>query len=118
MERADAKKPNMGLTALGNVRPTTKDVTVAKSYCTGDELRRMELVAESFLLYAESMGQQQKQVSMARLLERFTALVAFFEYPVFQGYGPGRPTKATADAHAKKQLAMFKQNGDPALPPR
>lgn len=118
VERADAKKPNMGLTALGNMRPTAADVTVAKNYCSAGELRKMELIAESFLLYAESMAAQEKQVSMARLLERFVALVSFYEYPVFEGYGPGRPTRKQADSYARKQYELFKRNGPTALPTR
>lgn len=115
VERADASKPNMGITALGNMKPTAKDVTVAKNYCSADELRKMEIIGESFLLYAESLAAQQKQVSMARLLSKFQEMVGFYEYPVFRGYGPGRPTRDQANRHAKAQYEMFKRNGQPAI---
>lgn len=111
VERADATKPNMGLTALGNLAPKAADVTIAKNYCSPQELRKMELIAESFLLYAEAMAEQEKQVSMARLLDRFTALVGFYEYPVFEGYSRERPTRAKADKFAKEQYQMFKKSG-------
>ncbi|SDB13956.1 Uncharacterized conserved protein [Agrobacterium fabrum] len=105
--RADASKPNMGLVGLGNQKPTAKDVTVAKNYCTPEELRKMELIGESWLLYAEGMAMQGKQVSMQRLLDKLTDLVEMHEFPVFPGY-KGIPQKATADAHAKAQYELFK----------
>ncbi len=107
LNRADASKPNMGLVGLGNQKPTAKDVTVAKNYCTPEELRKMELIGESWLLYAEGMAMQGKQVSMQRLLDKLTDLVEMHEFPVFPGY-KGIPQKATADAHAKAQYELFK----------
>lgn len=115
MSRADASKPNMGLTALGNMRPTAADVTIAKNYCSADELRKMEIIGESFLLYAESLAAQQKQVSMARLLKKFQEMVSFYEYPTFPGYQRGRPSRDQANKHAKAQLEMFRKNGAPAI---
>jgi len=118
-ERADASHPNMGMTALGNRRPVAADVTVAKNYCTARELRTMEIVAESFLLYAESIADQGKQVSMTRLADKLASMVKFYEYPAFPGYaGMKRPTKAQADKFAKTQYRMFKQDGSSALPPQ
>ncbi|MER9131409.1 virulence RhuM family protein [Mesorhizobium sp. M0768] len=73
---------NMGLTALGNRKPTAADVTIAKNYCSPDELRKMELIGEAWLLYAEGMAIQGKQVSMLRLLEKLKELVAQYEFPV------------------------------------
>lgn len=110
LNRADASKPNMGLVGLGNQKPTSKDVTVAKNYCTPEELRKMELIGESWLLYAEGMAMQGKQVSMQRLLDKLTNLVEMHEFPVFPGY-KGIPQKATADAHAKAQFELFKASG-------
>lgn len=107
LSRADASRPNMGLVGLGNQKPTAKDVTVAKNYCTPEELRKMELIGESWLLYAEGMAMQGKQVLMQRLLDKLTDLVEMHEFPVFPGY-KGIPQKATADAHAKAQFEMFK----------
>lgn len=111
MSRADANKPNMGLTALGNRTPTAADVTVAKNYCSPDELRKMELIGEAWLLYAEGMAIQGKQVSMQRLLEKLKELVAQYEFPVFPGYAGGGPRRPDADKFAKAQLELFKKQG-------
>lgn len=116
VKRADAARPNMGLTALGNLRPRADDVTVAKNYLSAQELNTMQLVGEGFLNYAEAIVDQQREVTMAELLGQFLALVDFYQYPVFPGYGPGRPTAKVAQQHAKAQLKLFNRRGDPAAP--
>lgn len=112
MSRADATKPNMGMTTVGNKMPTAADVTVAKNYCTEAELRKMELIGEAWLLYAEGMAMQNKQVSQQRLLDKLTDLVATHEFPVFPGYKRGGPNRDAANDHAKTQLQLFKKTGN------
>lgn len=109
LSRADASKPNMGAIALGNRMPTASDVTVAKNFCSSDEIRKMELIGEAWLLYAEGMAMQGKQISMQRLLDKLKELVAQYEFPVFPGYGGG-PNRDTANKFAKAQLELFKKN--------
>ena len=106
----------MGLTALGNRTPLAADVTIAKNYCSPEELRKMELIGEAWLLYAEGMALQGKQVSMQRLLVKLRELVIQYEFPVFPGYTGGGPRKDTVHQYAKQQLSLFKLNGR-NLPP-
>ena len=115
--RCDAEKPNMGLVALGNQRPTKKDTTVAKNFLPPEELRRMRLIGEAFLLYVEGLAEREKQVSMARLLTKFREVVKFYDYPVFPGYTYPRPTAAEAKQHANRQYELFNRRGGSALPP-
>ncbi|PZU22468.1 MAG: hypothetical protein DI589_11285 [Shinella sp.] len=116
VSRADASRPNMGMLGLGNRTPVAADVTVAKNYCSDVELRKMELIGESWLLYAEGMAMQGKQVSMERLLNKLSELVETHEFPVFPGYQNG-VRKAVADAHAKTQYELFKANGRKPIAP-
>lgn len=110
VSKCDASKPNMGLVALGNQRPTKTAAKIAKNYCTPEELRRMELIGEAFLLYVEGLAEREKQVSMSRLLEKFKAMVEFYDYPVFPGYVYKRPTGAQAKDYAGKQFDLFQQS--------
>ena len=104
-----------GWWASATEAPAAADVTVAKNYCTATELRKMELIGESWLLYAEAMAMQGKQVSMQRLLDKLSELVGTHEFPVFPGYA-NRINKATADSHAKTQYELFKLDGKKQLP--
>lgn len=110
VERSDASKPNMGLVALGNRKATKADALIAKNYCPPEELRRMQLIGEAFLLYVEGLAEREKQVSMMRLLEKFKGMVAFYDYPVFPGYVYKRPTADQAKKHASVQYELFKQS--------
>ncbi len=80
VERADATKPNMGLTTwkgspLGPIRRA--DVGVAKNYLAEDELRTLNLLVDQYLSFAELQAQRRKPMSMAdwaRKLDGFLKL--------------------------------------------
>ena len=66
--RADAGKPNMGLTAWKNspkgpVRKT--DVTIAKNYLTHEELDALNRIVSRYLDYAEDQARRRKTMHMA-----------------------------------------------------
>jgi hypothetical protein len=67
-ERADATKPNMGLTTWKNAPagPIRKaDVEVAKNYLNEEELRALNLLVDQYLSFAEFQAQQRKTMTMA-----------------------------------------------------
>ena len=109
LERADSMKPNMGMVALGNRSPTFADAKVAKNYMTTAELRSLELLGESWLLYAEGMAMRKLKVSMARLLAKINELIKVNEYTTFSGYDKIDSSRPMADNHAKDQLDLYKQ---------
>jgi hypothetical protein len=90
---------------------------VAKNYCSPEELKKMQLIGDAWLLYAEGMALQGKQVSMARLSEKLKELVAQYEFPVFPGYANNGPRRPDADKFAKKQLELFNRRGAALSPP-
>lgn len=110
--RCDGTKPNLGMKSGSNRSPTFEEAKVAKNYLEADELRAMEILGEQWLLYAESMAQRGKTVSMTRLLSKLDELIAVNEYPTFPGYSSGI-TRAVADAHVRSQLAIYRAG----LPP-
>lgn len=66
-ERADAAKPNMGLTTWkgapsGPIRKT--DTEVAKNYLSEPELRQLNLLVDQYLSFAELQAQQRKTMTM------------------------------------------------------
>jgi hypothetical protein len=67
-ERADATKPNMGLTTWKNAPagPIRKaDVEIAKNYLNVEELRALNLLVDQYLSFAEFQAQQRKTMTMA-----------------------------------------------------
>ena len=108
LQRADASKPNMGMVALGNRQPTLADAKVAKNYMSSSELRSLEILGESWLLYAESISQRQIKVFMSRMLDKVGQLIEVNDYAVFPGYDQIKARRSDADAFAKQQLELFR----------
>jgi hypothetical protein len=79
-ERADASKPNMGLTTWKGApgAPIRRaDVEVAKNYLGEEELRTLNLLVDQYLSFAELQAQQRKPMTMkewARKLDDFLRL--------------------------------------------
>ena len=79
-ERADAMKPNMGLTTwkdapTGRIRKA--DAEIAKNYLTEQEIRTLNLLVDQYLSFAEFQAQQHRPMTMrdwARKLDDFLKL--------------------------------------------
>ena len=62
--RADAEKPNMGLTAWAGTRPRKADAAVAKNYLDEQELDALNRIVSLYLDFAELQAQQRKPMHM------------------------------------------------------
>ena len=60
--RADADKPNMGLTNYRGVKVRKQDVKIAKNYLDEDELAALNNLVEQYLIFAQ--GQAMRRVPM------------------------------------------------------
>jgi hypothetical protein len=61
-QRADAAKPNMGLTSWKGGVVRKGDVTVAKNYLNHEEIEELNRIVVMFLDYAEDQAKRRKQV--------------------------------------------------------
>jgi hypothetical protein len=78
--RADASKPNMGLTTWKNSPkgPIRKsDVSIAKNYLSNDELSALNKIVTMYLDYAELQAQQQRLMHMADWVKKLDAFLEF-----------------------------------------
>ncbi|MEO0248249.1 MAG: RhuM family protein, partial [candidate division WOR-3 bacterium] len=62
--RADAKKPNMGLTSWTGARPTQEDIEVAKNYLNAGELDTLNRIVTMYLDFAELQALSRKPMYM------------------------------------------------------
>lgn len=60
--RANSKKPNMGLTNWRGTLPRKEDVTIAKNYLDEEELLALNNLVEQYLIFAE--GQAMRRIPM------------------------------------------------------
>jgi len=86
IDRADSLEDNMGLVSFKDLLPTKQEAKTGKNYLTEDELYRMYLLSEQFLLFAESSALMGKQLTMKELHNQLDNLLKLNGYPVFEGY--------------------------------
>jgi len=68
--RADAAKPNMGLTSWRGEKVRKGDVTVAKNYLNENELRALNNIVEQYLVFAEGQALQRKPMHMKDWIDK------------------------------------------------
>jgi hypothetical protein len=100
--RADASKPNMGLTSWkrGVVRKT--DVGVAKNYLSAQEIDELNRIVVMFLDFAEDNARRRKQIFLSDWKRRLDEFLAFNERRVLRGAG-----KVSHEAAIERASAEF-----------
>ncbi len=105
MDRADHTASNMGLVSFNELIPTKQEAKIGKNYLTKNELHRIYLLSEQFLLHAESTALMGKKMTMQSLHKYLDDLLVFNGYPVFDGYQDY--LKDFAIAHAEQEYQHY-----------
>jgi len=64
MARADASKPNMGLTSWAGAKPRKSDVAIAKNYLAVGELDTLNRIVNAYLEFAELQAMSRRPMYM------------------------------------------------------
>ena len=86
-KRIDSKKRNAGLTHWKGEIITSHQAKIAKNYLEELELKRLELLVEQFLSYAELQIVEKKVMYMQDWIERLDQFLIFNEKKILQGGG-------------------------------
>jgi len=112
--RADAGKPNMGLTSWKNEPRGGKihksDVGIAKNYLNDKEIRELNIIVNMYLDYAELQATKQRPVKMKDWVEKLNAFLKFSEYEILMN--AGKISHEVAEALALKEYEKFKVEQD------
>lgn len=106
LERADAKKNNLGLMTMDGDLPTLADATIAKNYLNSDELHALENISDQFLLFAESKAFRRQKMTMEEITTKLNNILGANDYPVLYEYEFYERGKA--NQHAERQLQLYK----------
>lgn len=104
-ERADAAKPNMGLTSRKGAKVRRGDVTIAKNYLNATELEGLNRIVTMYLDYAEDQAKRHRQIFMRDWREKLDAFLQFNEREILDN--PGTVSKTVADQLALEQYDIF-----------
>lgn len=98
-QRADATKPNAGLTNFKGDEVRKTDMTIAKNYLQEDEIKALNRIVTMWLDYGEDQALQRKQVFLNDWQNKLDQFLEFNNRDVLQG--AGTVSKAQADSKAK-----------------
>lgn len=107
MKRADASKPNMGLTSWKGDKVRKQDVVVAKNYLSQEELSDLNRIVTMYLDYAESQAKKKKPMYMKDWAERLDAFLEFNEHEILTN--AGKIKAKVAEQFANEQYEVFHQ---------
>ncbi|OGS07906.1 MAG: hydroxyacid dehydrogenase [Elusimicrobia bacterium RIFOXYA12_FULL_51_18] len=85
--RANANKPNMGLTSWKGSKVRRGDVTVAKNYLVGDEIKQLNKIVNMYLDYAEEQARRRKVLYMKDWREKLDGFLKFHEHEILKDAG-------------------------------
>jgi len=99
--RADAGKPNMGLTHWEGGRPRRQDVAFAKNYLGADELDALNRIVNLYLEFAEGQALRRKPMTMAGWISKLDDFLRISDYAVLAHAGKVSHQAALDKAHAE-----------------
>lgn len=107
-KRADATKPNMGLTNWKNAKKKGKilksDVSIGKNYLSEEEIRELNRTVSAYLDIAEGLAIRRKKMTMADWVEKLDDFLKLNEYNVL-----GHTGKISAKLAKEKAEAEYKK---------
>lgn len=99
--RADASKPNMGLTSWTGDRPRKGDVTVAKNYLTEAEIKSLNLIVSAYLDFAELQAMNRRPMTMDQWIAKLDDFLRLSEREILTHAGRISHDAAVAKAGAE-----------------
>jgi hypothetical protein len=103
--RADASKPNMGLTTWKGGVVQRGDVTVAKNYLREDEITELNRIVVMFLDYAEDQSRRKQAIHLADWARKLDEFLRFNERAVLPD--AGSVSREDADGKAQAEFERF-----------
>ncbi len=106
-QRADASKPNMGLTANSGKKVRKADVGIAKNYLTEDELDSLNRIVSFYLEFAELQAKSGRVMYMQDWISKLDDFIKLSDREILTHAGKVAHDDALAYAHA--EFEKFKQ---------
>lgn len=107
IDRANHRDDNMGVQSFSGKQPTLDEARTGKNYLRPDELYRLYLLSEQFLLFAESTALAGREMTMDSLHRQLDRLLQLNDYPVFDGWKDY--IKDSAERHVRQEMILYKK---------
>jgi hypothetical protein len=106
-DRADATKPNMGLTSWRGAQVRKADVGVAKNYYYAQELQALNDLVEQYLVFAAGQARRQIAMHMQDWITKLDGFLTLNDRDILNS--AGKVSHRLAQAHAESQYEIYKQ---------
>lgn len=106
-QRADATKPNMGLTSFSGHAPRRADIGVAKNYLSHEELETLNRLVNIYLEFAELRAKERRPMYMNDWIAKLDDFLRLSERDILSNAGK-ISNKAALD-HANAEFDKFRQ---------
>ena len=104
-DRADAAKPNMGLTSWSGQRVRKRDIEIAKNYLSSEELDTLNRLVNAYLDIAELQARSRKPFHMQDWEGKLNDLLMLAGHEILQHQG--RISRAQANEKAALEYELF-----------
>lgn len=104
-ERADGKKPNMGLTSWRGTKVRKNDVGIAKNYLSEKELAALNNLVEQYLVFAEGQAMRRVPMYMKDWIEKLDGFLKLNEREILND--AGRISHELAISKAEEEYGIF-----------
>jgi len=85
--RADAEKPDMGLTNYRGVKVRKQDIVIAKNYLSEDELLALNNLVEQYLIFAQGQAMRRVPMYMKGWIEKLDAFLSINDREILENAG-------------------------------
>jgi hypothetical protein len=104
-ERINSQSPAMGLTNWSGQVVTAKEAKIAKNYLQELELKRLNLLVEQFLAYAELQAVEKRPMYMQQWVDKLDEFLRFNEKEVLQH--KGKVSRLVMEARVREELQKY-----------
>ncbi len=109
-DRVDSAAPAMGLTNWSGKVVTAKDAKIAKNYLREIELKRLELLVEQFLSYAELQALEKQPMYMSQWIVQLDDFFRFNRRAVLQH--KGKVSRQDMEAKVRGELSKYREQSE------
>ncbi|MEZ6129050.1 MAG: virulence RhuM family protein [Planctomycetaceae bacterium] len=106
-QRADASRPDMGLTSYEGKQPRKSDVSIAKNYLSLEEIETLNRIVSAYLEFAELQAQNRRPMHMADWISKLDDFLRLSDREILNH--AGKISHDDAKARAEQELAAYRQ---------
>ncbi len=109
-ERADSKKPLMGLTNFSGLHPIQRDIYIAKNYLNERELEMLNRIVDAYLSFAEIQAKSEQAMTMKDWIGKLNEYLTLLGKGVLEN--AGKISAKEAEEKADQEYDIYKKDQD------